>query len=859
MCVHDTVDDEKTQAKSVAGLLVQSKSAAAGMIDRCGLRKLREKPGESLDSLEDTEKGCTGELTRVAINITGMTCTGCSKKGVSALSHTPGVSGVQINFIASTGEFNLDSHLDPAKVISQFERETGFKCTRFSKESQSLDVLMSESEARKFEKNLPDGIESISRVGTKICSISFDPLVIGARSVFDCVPSKRLAWPQNDDSLFRSKRRLVQMAWSTGLAAMFTIPVVVMAWSKNSIPQLKRSTISLTLATCVQAIAVPEFYVGALKSLIFGRVIEMDMLVAISITAAYGYSVIAFALTNRGYILEQGEIFQTSTLLTTLILLGRLISVVARMKALTAVSMKSVQADTALLVQDSKTSVIDARLLQYDDVLIVPAHAGVVTDGEVINGTGAVNESMFTGESFPVTKKAGDRVTAGTVNEASRLTIRVTRLPGQNSITDIAGMVENALGAKPRLQDLAEKFATWFIPIVVGTSCAVFAIWVSVGLKLRNLDAGGSIGLAIGYSIAVLAVSCPCALGLAVPMVLIIAGGVAAKSGIIIKQASVTERAHRTTDVVFDKTGTLTTGELQITEETYRDRFPKSDKARSLTVALLEGNSHPVSSAVAAYLKSHQVIALCIDKTESIPGSGIQATWHGKAVKVGNPYWLNIDKHPEIVRLMERGRTVLALTIGSELIAVYGLRSKIRSEARAVIHDLHQRGISCHIVSGDGTRVVQNIAHSLGIDRRKIVSRQSPSDKQAYVKNLIEQGKIVLFCGDGTNDAVAVAQAHIGAQIGSVSDVMKATADVALTGGLESILALLDISRHAYRRIVFNFFWAGFYNVFAILLAAGAFVKARIPLAYAGLGEIVSVLPVVLVALTLMRFKRRSL
>ena len=833
---------------------------AEGTIER-NTTDVARLPFESPKNLfHDVEKGCVSGSTHISVSIMGMTCTGCSKKGIKVLTQIRGVTGAIINFVASTGGFDLASDLDPMKVITQFERETGFKCSLVEKDSQTLDIIMSKYEAKCFEEDHRAGITSVSKINKYTFSVYFDPTVIGARSVLSMTPSRQLARPSNDSGILKGKHRLVQMAWNTGLAAACTIPVVVLAWSENQISYWKRSIISLVLATCVQGIAVPEFYIGALKSLIFSKVIEMDMLIVVSITAAYGYSVVAFALTHHGHVLKQGEFFETSTLLTTLVLIGRLVSMVARMKAFAAVSLKSLQAEKALLVSRSGETVeLDARLLEYGDLIMVPSHVAITTDGEIVDGSGVIDESMITGESNPVIKTKGDTVFAGTMNGPSPFTVRLTRLPGQNSIRDIADLVQNALGTKPRLQDLADRVAGWFIPVVVAVSCVVFATWISIALKLRHDNAGGAVGLAISYSIAVLAISCPCALGLAVPMVLVIAGGMAAKSGVIIKQVSATEIAHRTTDVVFDKTGTLTSSVLEVVEEIINPQSLQPAEAKSVVFSLLKSNNHLVSSAVVSYLESKGTPSLFLTELQSVLGAGLEAKWNGKTIKGGNPVWAGVDDNTKISRIREKGLTVLAVTLDSELIAAYGLKGSLRNEAKAVIQDLCQRQIVCHMISGDETKAVENVGQELGFTPINVASRQTPSSKQEYVKRLIEQRKTVLFCGDGTNDAVAVAQAHIGVQIGSVSDIMRASADVVLTGGLEGIPALLDISKAAYRRIIFNFIWSGIYNVFAILLAAGAFVRIRIAPAYAGLGEIVSVLPVVLVALSLMRLKRRAL
>jgi Cu2+-exporting ATPase len=816
--------------------------------------KILPKGAATLTKQLDPEMAAARETVR--FTITGMTCTGCSNKALKTLNSLDGISRAEVVFISSMGEVDIDPHVTSAEtVLRQLERETGFSCTRIVQDEQVLDVLMPAHCAKQLQDGLPTGITSITKAG-QTYRVAFDPVVIGARSVLSTMPNGRLAPPQ-DPFLAKGKKELQRLAWSTGLATVFTVPILVLSWSDISTSYSIRSITSLVLATIVQAIAIPEFYVGALRSLIFSAVVEMDMLVVISITAAYGYSVVAFALTHAGHQLEQGEFFETSSLLITLVLLGRLIAGAARAKAVSTVSFTSLQAETAFLVHESgECQEIDARLLQLGDTILIRAHSRIVTDGVIVKGTSSVDESMLTGENLPVAKGPDDPVTAGTMNGPGPLTVRLTRLPGQNSISDIARLVEDAIAAKPRVQDLADRIAGWFIPAVVATAIIVFVIWIVIALKVRGKNAGGAVGQAITYSIAVLAISCPCALGLAVPMVLVITGGVAARAGVVVKQADATERAFKVTDVVFDKTGTLTTSVLEVVSAQILTEAFGSKEISSLVYALLKDNDHPVALAVRSFLQQAQVSPLELESIETIPGAGTQALWKGMAIRGGNPYWLGIEDNPSVTALARQGMTLLCITAGLDILAVYGLKTVIRQEATDVVAKLHRKGITCHTVSGDGYQAVKDIACAVGIPPGNIAARQSPAQKQQYVKQLMDQGKTVLFCGDGTNDAVAIAQATVGVQIGSASDVTRAAADVVLLGGLDGILVLLDVSRRAFHRIVFNFVWSAVYNIFAILLAAGAFVTFRIPPAYAGVGEVVSVLPVIIAALSLAFIKQ---
>ena len=797
----------------------------------------------------DVEKSAARE--HVVVSASGMTCTGCSRQMMNVLDSIPGVSHGKVTFISAMAEFDVDKSIaQPEDVLRRIEKETGFKCSQLVSGFHHLHVLMSPTVAQKFEDACVPGVESITKDTKTTYRIAYDPRIIGARALI--APDVQLAPPVNDTGIAESTRRLWNMTWKTVAAAVFTIPVVVLNWSNISVPNLTSSIVSLVLATVVQSIAVPEFYVGAIKSLVYSRIIEMDMLVVISITAAYGYSIIAFALAQTGHHLKQEAFFETGALLITLVVLGRLMAAWARARAVSSVSVRSLQAETALLLQaNGETSKLDARLLQYGDAIMIPPHCRIVTDAKVLSGEGVVDESMITGESNPILKQKGDLVVAGTVNGPGTLQARLIRLPGENSVSDIAKLVDDALVSRPPIQELADKVASWFTPAVLALAISAFAIWIAIALKVRDSNGGEAVGTAITYAIAVLAISCPCALGLAVPMVLVIAGGVAARVGVVIKAADAIERGFKVTDVVFDKTGTLTKGDLEVAFDKFFCTTIREDEALALAKSLTQGNEHPVSVAVASHLGERPLPMLGVEKTQSISGAGIQGLWKGAIIKGGNPYWLGLEDHREIAPLLNQGMTYFCVTLDGKPLLAFGLGNTLRDEAATVVAELRRRRINCHIVSGDSPKVVSDVARSLNIDQANALGRQLPAEKQKYVHSLQSQGKVVLFCGDGTNDAVAVTQANVGVQIGSASDVTNAVADVALLGGLDGVVMLLDISRKAFRRIQFNFVWSAVYNIFAILLAAGAFVKFRIPPGYAGLGEIVSVGPVILVAATM--------
>ncbi|WEW61602.1 heavy metal translocating P-type ATPase [Emydomyces testavorans] len=806
----------------------------------------------------DVEKSAAHE--HVLLSVSGMTCSGCGNKLAKTLRETPGLYNVRVNFVMGSADFDLNTHvIGVEELIRRVTRATGFQCSRLANSDQYIDVLMTKEATAQLSAEMPHGVVDVTPLGKRAARITYDPLTIGARSLLASLGaySRGLAAPNyRDPSATAERRRLIDMLVKTVVSAVFTIPVAVFAWGHTSVHNNTKAYISLALATVVQAVAIPEFYMPAISSLIYSRTIEMDMLVVISITAAYVYSIVAFVFDIKGTPLETVECFETSTLLITLVLFGRLVAAYARRRAVAAVSTRSLQPTTANLLEGKEHREIDVRLLQFGDSFLVMPHTKVPTDGQIIEGSSEVDESMLTGESLPVLKSVGMPVIAGTINGSGNLKCRLTRLPGKNTVTDIAGLVEEASNTKPKVQSLADRVAGWFVPVVSAVAVIVFIAWVIVQIKLRKSSGGNAVGTAITYAIAVFAVSCPCALGLAVPMVLVVAGGVAARGGVVIKSGDSTERAHKLTDVVFDKTGTITTGELDVvaTEVLIGDRR----EILSMAKALVSDNKHPVSVSVAKYLET-EIADQRLENVRSVPGAGVEATLDHASLRAGNPRWLQVEHHPAVANIVQQSMTPLCMTINGDLVAVFGLKSNLRSEVRAVIRTLQQRSIAMHIVSGDERKAVEDVAVSVGIPKENVAARKTPAEKRNYVKNLMDQGKIVLFCGDGTNDAVAIAQADVGVQIGSSSDVTRATADAVLLSGLEGLVFLLDVSRAAYRRIVFNFFWAAVYNLFAILLAGGVFVKVRIPPAYAGLGEIVSVLPVIVVALSMGGMKRSHL
>lgn len=804
----------------------------------------------------DIEHGAV--LERVTLVVFGMDCSDCAERLRKNLIRLPGVYHPSVSFVHGKADIQLDASMNSSDGVAQaiHEMNTRYRCIPVADEQHHLDVSITRSSIKSVEEQGVPGILDILSLGDNVGRITYDPAVVGARALFGLLsqkyPDVELA-PLEDDpalSIGRTARKeqLIKLCLATALA----LPVAVLNMGDVPMDERRKAVVSLVLATLVQLIAVPDFYRPALISAIKYRTLEMDMLVTVSITAAYVFSVAAFGYLMAGNPLEEKPFFETSALLIAFVLLGRFTAACARTYAVERVSLRSLQPTRAVVIEDGRDSEIDSRLLQLGDRFKVLPETKVPTDGIVVEGTGEVDESMLTGESLPVIKSPGSTVSAGTLNGSATFVVELRRLPGANTVTDIAKQVEEASNSRPRVQELADRVAKYLVTIVVTVATLVFLTWFLVETRARQVDVGTASARAITFAVAVLAVSCPCALGLAVPMVIVVAGGVAAKDGVVIKTSEATVGARRVTDVVFDKTGTITQSALEVgTAVTFAHR---REAVFSIVKALVANNRHPVSVAVHQCLENHNVDAAEVTDTHAHPGQGVLARLGDSILKAGSPSWTLCESEPVVKGFVSDGFSILSVTQDDKLIACFPLRARLQHDAAEVVHDLGRQGIAVHLVSGDQDVACWNAAREAGIPDGNVASKRSLADKVAYVTRLQEQGKVVMFCGDGANDAGAVSRADVGVHVGgslSSSDITCDAADVVLLSGLKGVPYMLHLSRCAFRRILFNFAWAIAYNTLAILLASGLFAvtgndEVRIPPQFAGLGELVSVLPVIL-------------
>lgn len=811
----------------------------------------------------DLERGVS-DLEHVVLSVSGMTCTGCETKLHRTITKLDSVRNLKTSLVLARAEFDLDVSAESlAEVMNHLQRTTEFKYERITNQGSSIDLITPGDPTEVTNRAWPDGVTGMSVVGKTIVHVEFDAEEVGARDLVEKgwdTPMK-LAPPRADPALEAGGKHVRHVGYMTLLSVVLTIPVLVMAWAPLPKREIAYSSASLALATMVQVVVAGPFYPKALKALVFSRMVEMDLLIVLSTSAAYIFSVVSFTFLLVGRPLSAGQFFETSTLLVTLIMVGRYVSALARQKAVESISVRSLQTATVVILGEGPRGdrEIDARLLQYGDVFRVMPDCRVPTDGTVVSGSSELDESMITGESMVVEKHPGSAVIAGSVNGSGALTVRLTRLPGDNTISTIAGMVDEAKLSKPRIQDIADRVASYFVPVIVMLATITFVVWIAVGVAVQKQSGSDATIQAVTYAITVLIVSCPCAIGLAVPMVIVIATGVAAERGVIFKSADSLEVAYKATHVVFDKTGTITQGKLTVAREEYFGHDPATTK--SLLLGLVGGIKHPVSLAVARHLKASGVSAAAVMEPKALAGKGVEGTAPDHSLRAGNSRWLDLSSDPRVQPILSQGYTAFCFTVDSSLAAVFGLEDSLRPDALATVSKLRASGIAVHILSGDDDGAVQAVASRLGIPATNVRSRCTPADKRAYIQHLqsttTPNPPVIIFCGDGTNDAPALAQATVGMHMHAAAggtDVAGSAADVVLLRPAASgVRTAMAVSRRSARRIAFNFCWAFVYNVAAVLVGSGALARvgARIPPGLAGLGELVSVLPVVGAAVAL--------
>lgn len=568
------------------------------------------------------------------------------------------------------------------------------------------------------------------------------------------------------------------------------------------------------LATPVQFWLGARFYRGAWKSLRAGNG-NMDVLVAIGTSAAYGLSLFHWLRAETG---EMPVLyFEAGAVVISLVLLGKWLEARAKRQAGEAIRSLQDLRPSFATVRDAKG---DRRVplaeVRVGDQIVVGAGEQVPVDGRVLEGSSAMDESMLSGESLPVQKGAGDPVTGGAINGEGMLLVQTTAVGGETTLARIIRLVEQAQAAKAPIQQLVDRVSAVFVPVVLVLAVLTFLGWWWIG---------GAVEPAILNAVAVLVIACPCALGLATPAAIMAGTGVAARHGILIKDALALEIAHRIDAVAFDKTGTLTEGKPRLVA-VHAIAIGRTELL-ALVAGLQAGSAHPLVHAVREEVGRLGVATQRCSEIVAVPGKGLQGKWQGRRFVLGNSRLMEnsgIPRHAllaEAARLEREGRTLVWVGAVDEqrLLGLLAFGDVIKESARGAVDGLHRLGIRTAVVSGDNRHAVDMTARALGIDQA--VGEVLPADKLSFVREWQRAGHVVAMVGEGINDAAALAQADVGIAMGSGTDVAMQTAGITLMRGDPVLVsAAIDIARRTYRKIRQNLFWAFAYNVVGIPLAA---------------------------------------
>ncbi len=792
-------------------------------------REERAQVAERLESVEPTQSGRTAQVQTTELLISGMTCASCARRVERALTRAAGVTEASVNLATERAQVT------------------------YQPESAALADLIGAVERAGYGASVPapavsDEVAELTEAGE----------------------------PAPDAETLRRKLELRHRRITLGLGIVLSLPVVLFSmFFMDRFPG--ENWLLLALTAPVWGYVGWDFHRTALRVLRHAGA-NMDVLVSLGSTAAFAMSVVA---TLWPQVVGATTFYDTTALIITLIYLGRYLEARAKGQSSEAIKrLAGLRARTAHVVRDGREMDVPVERVVVGDTLIVRPGEKIPTDGEVLSGASAVDESMLTGESLPVEKQPGERVIGATINQTGMLRVRATRVGSETMLAGIIRLVEQAQGSKAPIQRLADTVSGIFVPVVLVIALLTFVGWTLAGAVFGFAPAA-TMGaattqpwiVALVAGIAVLVVACPCALGLATPTAIMVGTGQGAELGILIKNGESLERLTSVTTVVLDKTGTITRGRPELTDVVLA---PETGLAESELLQLAAGaesvSEHPLARAIVEGAEQRGLAkAGPVEAFTAIPGGGIEARVAGRAVLLGTRRLLEerIQKNarsaalePILETLEAAGKTAILVAVDGVVVGALGMADTVKAGSAEAVAEMQREGLEVWMITGDNQRTALSVAAQVGIAKDAVLAEVLPGEKAAQVERLRKAGKIVAFAGDGINDAPALAQADLGIAMGTGTDIAMEAAQIALVkGNLRSLLTAIHLSRATMRVIRQNLFWAFGYNSVLIPLAIASpaipFLRESAPI-FAAAAMALSSVTVVTNSLRLRRFGRKE-
>lgn len=782
--------------------------------------------------------------TRLSLPIEGMTCASCVGRVERALKAVPGVHTVAVNLATERAELGYTGAADPMAAARAIE-SAGYAVREETTELviEEMTCASCVGRVQKALAQIPGVLEANVNLATERARVRYLAGAVAASDLDAAVTqagykSRRLSADMPSADKQDAERRESEaraLRRSLYIAAILTLPVFVLEMGSHLVPGMHHWVmgvlgeqtswyVQFALVTLVLFGPGLRFFLKGVPALLRGAP-DMNSLVAVGTTAAYGYSVVA---TFAPQVLPQGTAnvyFEAAAVIVTLILLGRMLE--ARAKGRTSQAIKrliGLQAKTARVLRNDLTVEIPLDQVRIGDTVFVRPGEKIPVDGQVVEGASYVDESMITGEAVPVSKGVGTDVVGGTINKTGAFSFRVTKVGANTVLAQIVRLVEEAQGGKLPIQALVDKVTMWFVPAVMAAAMLTFLAWLIFG-------PAPALTFALVNAVAVLIIACPCAMGLATPTSIMVGTGRAAELGVLFRKGEALQALRDVNVIALDKTGTLTKGRPELTDLILADGF-KYDEVLAFVAAVEARSEHPIAEAIVTAAQQRDIALAAVEGFEATPGFGVAAQVAGRTVAVGADRFmaqLGMDVAiflPTARRLGAQGKSPLYVAIDGRPAAMIAVSDPIKDTTPVAIKALHALGLRVAMITGDNAATAAAIAAQLGID--EVEAEVLPEGKVAVLKKFRAGGARVAFVGDGINDAPALAEADVGLAIGTGTDVAIEVADVVLmSGDLRGVPNAIALSRATIRNIKQNLFWAFAYNAVLIPVAAGALYQVN--------------------------------